>query len=463
MPYGRVPLPVKRALWFLTTLVLITPLLVSPIAEAQGNEVLLVEVDGVVTRGTALHIQDAIDEASGRGVPLVLQLDTPGGLVDATLDIFRSIEQADVPVLAFVGPRGGFAASAGTFLLLMGQPNGMAPNTQIGSAQPIQQSPSGGTESAGNKTINFLVQRIEGIAERADRNQTIAKRFITENLNLDETEALRTGMVDVVAPDVEAFLEEVDGRSAIVGDSVVVLDTENAQVVPYEKGLMVELIEIVGNPQIAFVLFLAGLYGVIFGLANPGTYVPETIGALMLVLALIGLGLFSTSIAGILLLLLAGVFFVAEVFTPTHGILTTAGVVALVLAGVFLVTEPLLPPAFFRRFFIIAIVSALVSGAGVIGAVTIALKAQQRPVASLVGSRAEVTKRVDPKGQVRVRGELWKAVTDQGPLEDGQEVVVVARDGLTLTVEPSKDQGGQPGDEAGSQEGDEPSSDPAEV
>ncbi len=427
----------KRALWLLVIPALLAPLLVSPAAQAQGDQVLLVEVEGVVTRGTALHIQDAIDEASERGVPLIIQLDTPGGLVDATLDIFRSIEQADVPVLTFVGPRGGFAASAGTFILLMGQPSGMAPNTQIGSAQPIQQSPSGGTQSAGNKTVNFLVQRIQDIAERADRNQTIAKRFITENLNLNETEAKRTGMIDVVAPDVEAFLDEVDGRSAIVGSGVVQLDTADARIVPYEKGLMIQIVEIVGNPQVAFILFLAGLYGVIFGLANPGTYVPETIGALLLVMALIGLGLFNTSIAGVLLLLLAGVFFVAEVFTPTHGILTAAGVIALVLAAIFLVTEPLLPPSFFRQFLIIGIVSALVSGAGVIGAVTIALKAQKRPVASLVGSRAEVTKRIDPEGQVHVHGERWKAVTDQGPIEPGEEVVIVARDGLTLTVEPS--------------------------
>lgn len=453
MPPGWVPSRVKRALWLFAVLALLAPMLVTPVAQAQGNQVLLVEVDGVVTRGTALHIQDAIDEASERGVPLVLQLDTPGGLVDATLDIFRSIEQAEVPVLTYVGPRGGFAASAGTFILLMGHPSGMAPNTQIGSAQPIQQSPSGGTESAGNKTVNFLVQRIQDIADRSGRNQTIAKRFITENLNLNETAALRAGMIDVVSPDVQSFLDEVDGRSAIVGSSVVRLDTADAQIVPYEKGLMVELIEIVGNPQIAFVLFLAGLYGVIFGLANPGTYVPETIGALLLVMALIGLGLFSTSIAGILLLLLAGVFFVAEVFTPTHGILTAAGVVALVLAGIFLVTEPLLPPSFFRQFFIVAIVSALVSGAGVIGAVTLALKAQQRPVATLVGSRARVTKRLDPEGQVHVHGERWKAVAEEGPIEVDEEVVVVARDGLTLTVEPSeRSEGDQAEDAAGTSE-----------
>ncbi len=397
----------------------------------------MVKIEGVVTRGTTLHVADAIEAAEDRNAPLVLLLNTPGGLVDATLRIKGDIFSADVPVLAFVGPRGAFAESAGTFLLLMGHPSGMAPSTQIGSAQPIVQGASGQAENASAKVTNFLVGQIESIAERAERNQTLARHFVTQNLNMNASVALDTGMIDHLSDDLEAFVRAVHGQQAIVGSGQVTLDTQDAEIVVYEKGLLVKLIEIIGNPQVAFILFLVGLYGVIFGLAAPGTFVPETIGAILLVLALIGLGLFDTGTAGVLLILLGAAFFVAEVFTPTHGILTTAGVVSLVLGAIFLIEEPLLPAGFLRQFYVVSLVSAVLSGGAVMGAVYFALKTRGQPVAGeLVGMEAVALSRLDPDGTVLVRGERWKAVARAGPIEEEETCIVVERDGLTLTVEP---------------------------
>ncbi len=426
----------KRVLGPLLALLVLLPAAGTLAQSGSGDEVLVMAIDGTVTRGTALHVEDAIEQAEEQDAPLVIRLDTPGGLVAATLDINKAITRADVPVLTYVGPRGAFAESAGTFLLLMGHPNGMAPSTQIGSAQPILQNPGGGIENASSKVTNFLVGQIRNIAERHDRNQTIAEQFITENRNMNETEALETGMADHVSPDLESFVRAVDGEPARVGGDLRTLDTDNARLVEVDKGLLAQLVDLVSNPQIAFILFLVGLYGVIFGLAAPGTFVPETIGALMLVLGLIGLGLFDTSTSGLLLVLLGGVFFVAEIFTPTHGILATAGVAALILGAIFLIDEPLLSRDFLETFRLVAIISAVVSGAVVMGAVWVALRTRGQPAENqLVGETGRTFEALDPEGKIRVHGELWRAISETGEtIVEGEAVVVTDRDGLTATV-----------------------------
>lgn len=425
----------KRVLAWVLVAAMVAPA-ASTLAASHQNTVVKVGVEGTVTRGTAMHVAEGLEEAEERGVPLVLQLDTPGGLVEATLDINRELARADVPVLTYVGPQGAISQSAGTFMFLMGHPNGMAPSTQIGSAQPITSGAGGGTQNASEKVENFLVGQIRGIAERTERNQSLAELYITENLNQNETEARETGMNDHVAPSLGAFLDRVDGEEAIVGDDRVTLSTEDARVVEVEQGFVADLVDLVSNPQLVFVLFLIGLYGVIFGLAAPGTLVPETIGALSLLLALIGLGLFDTGTSGILLLLLAGTFFVAEVFTPTHGVLAVAGVVSLLLGAAFLVDEPLLGEAFLDTFRTVAVVMAVVSGGLVMGAVWLAVQTRNQPSATtMLGEEGTAKSRLDPDGAVGVHGERWEATAREGPIEAGEAVRVVDRDGLHLTVE----------------------------
>lgn len=410
-----------------------------PAAEASSHEVIVVEVTGAVTQGTTLHVEAGLAEAEARGVPFLLRLDTPGGLVDATLEIDRMLAAADVPVLAFVGPQGGFAASAGTFLLLMGQPTGMAPGTTIGSAQPIQVGPDGGSEPAGDKIENFLVGRIQEIADRTGRDPDIAARFITENLNLDAEEARDAGMVDVVADDLRGFLDAVDGRDARVGSGTETLQTGGARIVVFDRPFLSQVIDVLGNPQIAFVLVLAGTYAVVFGLANPGSYVPEVLGALVLLLGFIGLGLFETNTAGVLLLLLGVLFLVIEVFTPTHGVLTGAGVVALLFAAVFLLRdEPLLSRDFLRTFYFVGVALALVSGGVTAGAIALAVRTQDKPVHdSLRDAEGTALEPVGEDGRVTVHGEVWNARSAAGPIPQGNRIRVVGHEGLTLLVEPA--------------------------
>jgi membrane-bound serine protease (ClpP class) len=416
-----------------------TLLALPPAAQAQaGPEVLVVHIEGVVTQGTAIHVQDAIDAATARGGMVLLRLETPGGLVDATLDIHKSIERAQVPVLAWVGPAGAEAASAGTLILLMGTPAGMAPDTQIGSAQPISVNPDGSTSDAGDKIQNFLVERMRIIADRAGRDADLAARFITENLNMDEDDALASGLIDAIAPNERAFLDAVHGHDAVVGVGVQTLDTANARIVVFDRSVMSRVVDILSNPQIAFILVLAGTYALIFGLANPGTYAPETIGALLLIVGFIGLGLFSTNTAGILLLGMALVFFVIEVFTPTNGILTGVGVAALILAAVFLLDEPLLGPGFLKTFYFAGVALAVVSGGAVFGAVTIAVRTRDKPVADRFrDATGTAIEPVGPEGgRVTVHGEVWMA-TSQVAIAAETPIRVLSRTGLVLHVEPT--------------------------
>lgn len=439
----------KRVLVALLVALLVAPAASTLAQSGGGNEVVAVKVEGTVTRGTAMHVQAALEEAEERNAPLLVQLDTPGGLVSATLDINKALARAEVPVLTYVGPRGAIAESAGTFMMLMGHPNGMAPNTQIGSAEPVAGGPGGGNVS--DKTVNFLVGQIRGIAERTDRNQTVAEQFITENLNLNESRAQQLGMADHVEPSRRAFLDAVHGEQAKVGEGEVTLDTEDARIVEVERGATADLIDLVSNPQIAFLLFLVGIYGVIFGLAAPGTFVPETIGALALVLALIGLGLFDTSTSGIVLILLASLFFVSEVFTPTHGVLTVAGVVAMILGALFLLDEPLLGAEFLSTFRTVAIVAAIASGGVVLFAVWIAFRTRDQPASQdMVGEEGTTASTLDPDGRVRAHGELWNATADRPPIPEGEPVRVIERDGLHLTVTRIGDPTGDAGVEGGS-------------
>lgn len=426
----------------LTVALMLCLLAVPMVAAGSGGgspTVVVTDIEGVITRGTLLHVQEAIAFAEDRGAALVLRLNTPGGLVDATLEIHQAIIASEVPVMTYVGPQGAFAASAGTLILLMGHPNGMAPTTTIGSAQPVSVDPSGGSEPAGEKVENFVVEQVRAIAERTGRNVTQAVRFVTENDNLGPEEAVENGVVDVIAPDVRAFIEDVDGRMAIVGEGAVRLDTQGARIIEYERSFLSRFIDIIGNPQIAFLLVLAGTYALVFGLANPGSYAPETIGALLLLLGFVGIGLFSASTAGVILLILALIFFVAEVFTPTHGLLSVAGVIAMIVAVLFLVDEPLLGRDFLRRFYFAGVSAAVLSGGVVFGAVWLAVRARERPIFDVLrGAQGRTIEGVTPHaGRIALHGEIWEARADPA-LPADTLVHVDRREGLVLWVHPSE-------------------------
>ncbi len=439
----------KRLRWIFLALILLSLLLASLATgggDAQGGDktvIYVLRIEGTITEGTSLELVEGLREAEEMEVEAFLvELNTPGGLVDSTRKITEAILNSEVPVITYVTPKGAIAASAGSFILISGNIAAMAPGTTTGAAMPVEIGMEG-RKAADEKTIKFYAGHVESIAASRGRNATQAKRFVTENDVLNENTALERGIIDLIAEDETELLSKVDGMTVEIGAENRTLATKNASLYIKEKSVRSYLLETLSNPQIAFILLMVGMYGLIFGFMSPGTYVPEMIGAICLILSLYGMGLFEVNMFGVLLIFIAVILFIAEALTPTFGILTTGGAVCLIIGALILPKEPFLfnPQSEWFEGFLLTIIGVVVATAVffffAIGAV---LKARKRRVQvgaeELIGkvTRAE-TKINEDKGTIKIRGEIWNARTlDEETIKEGEKVEIVDREGLTLIV-----------------------------
>lgn len=416
-----------------------------PAGAVNGNEhvIYVIRIEGTITEGTALDVVEGLQEAEEMGAEAVLiELDTPGGLVTSTLKITETILNLDVPVITYVAPKGAIAASAGSFILVSGNIAAMSPGTTTGSAMPVEIGVEG-RQAADNKTINFFAGYIGSIAASRGRNATQAKRFVTDNDALDESLALEREIIDLVAEDETELLNTVDGMTVTVANESRTLATKGASLHIKGKTVRAVLLEMLSDPQIAVILLLVGIYGLIFGFMSPGTYVPEMIGAICLVLALYGLGLFEVNVFGVLLIVIAVILFIAEALTPTFGILTAGGAVCLIIGALILPKEPFLfnPESGWFEGFLLTIIGVAVASAVffffAMGAV-LRLRKRRAQVGSeeLIGrvTRAE-TDITEDGGTVKLRGEIWNARTvEEETIKEGEKVEIIDREGLTLIV-----------------------------
>ncbi len=435
---------IRRICLLLLLLMLLSVALPKPPVNAQDSAVTVIRVlsvEGVITRGTTTYLRQGLETALRENVDvLVFVINTPGGLVDATLDIIQDILNSPIPIITYVAPRGAIAASAGSFILLSGHLAAMSPGSTTGSAMPIVVNPSDGeSRPADEKTILFLAGHMRSVARARNRPEDIASRFVTENLALTDQEALETGIVDEIADNLDRLLEQIDGREVDVLGVPVVLQTARADVSELEMTNQQQFINIISNPEVAFILFLIGFYGLFFGLNTPGTFIPEVVGAICLVLALFGLGMFAVNTTGVVLLILAIVFFIAEVLTPTFGILTLAGVISMVLGAMLLPFEPLLPAAWYIAFRRTVFGMAAVTGGFLAFVVTKLIPLRKVPAAQsqqgLMGYSGIAMEDLSPQGAVRIRGEIWRARTASGEtILQGTRVRVLEVDGMVLVV-----------------------------
>ncbi|MCW3129342.1 MAG: nodulation protein NfeD [Methanophagales archaeon] len=410
--------------------------------EAEGKDVIYVlRVEGTITEGTSLDVIEGLREAEEMNIESVLiELDTPGGLVSSTLKITEAILNSKTPVITYVTPKGAIAASAGSFVLISGNIAAMAPGTTTGAAMPVEIGIEG-RKPADEKTINFYAGYIESIAASRGRNATQAKRFVTENDVLNENTALERGIIDLIAEDETELLNKVDGMTVKIGNENRTLATKNASLYIKERTIRSSLLEALSNPQIAFILLIVGMYGLIFGFMSPGTYVPEMIGAICLILALYGMGLFDINMFGVLLIIIAVILFIAEALTPTFGILTLGGAVCLIIGAIILPKEPLLlNPEWFRSFLLTAIGIAAASAVFFFFAIGAVLKMRKRRAKvgaeELIGKITKAETDIDEEGgTIKIRGEIWNARTVEGEkIKEGEKVEIVNREGLTLMV-----------------------------
>ncbi|RCV64318.1 membrane-bound serine protease (ClpP class) [Methanophagales archaeon] len=416
-------------------------------AEEGKRVIYVLNLEGTITEGSTLNVVEGFEEAEEIGADAVLvKLDTPGGLVDSTLEITKTIMNSNVPVITYVTPKGAIAASAGSFILVSGNIAAMSPGTTTGSAMPVEIGLEG-RKPADNKTINFFAGHMESIAASRGRNATQAKRFVTANDALNETTALERGIIDLIAEDETELLSKIDGMTVKIGHENQTLATKNASLYIKEKTVRSSFLEMISNPQIALILLMVGIYGLIFGFMSPGTYVPEMIGAICLILGLYGMGLFGVNMFGVLLIIIAVILFIAEALTPTFGILTVGGAVCLIIGALILPNEPLLfnpESEWFEGFFLTVIGIAAASAAFFLFAVGAVLVARRRKAKvgaeDLIGKETKAETEINAdSGTVKTRGEIWNARTLDGEtIKEGEKVVIVDREGLTLIVNRSE-------------------------
>jgi membrane-bound serine protease (ClpP class) len=397
----------------------------------------VIRIEGAIGPPTAGYIARATQVAAARDAEcLIVELDTPGGLLDSTKDIVKTLYESPRPVVVFVTPSGATATSAGCFIALAADFAAMAPNTSIGAAHPVEIGGLGAEKADDvmtKKVENYAVSYIEAIADRRHRNADWAKSAVRDSASITAEKALELKVIDLVARDAADLLRQLDGRRA--GDRV--LHTAGAKIEAIPMIAREKVFQAIWRPEVMFVLMLVAIYGIIGELSNPGVILPGVAGGIALVLALYMSAILPVNIAGLVLLLLSVALFVADVFATTHGVLTVGGVVAFFLGSLLLFEDS--GPAF-RLPLSLIVPATVITTAFFVFVIGAGLRAQRLPVRA---GRETMLGQVVPaltaiaadRGRIFVEGEYWNARSDV-PVEQGALVEIVRIERLVVRVRP---------------------------
>ena len=395
----------------------------------------LIVIDGSINPAVDDFIRESIGRAKSNGArALIIQLDTPGGLLSSTRTIVKEILSAPVPVIVYVAPSGSGAGSAGVFITLSAHIAAMAPGTNIGAAHPVA---GGGQEVKGvmgEKIENFVASFSETIARQRGRNAEWAIQAVRKSVSITEKEALKQNVIDIVAKDVNDLLKQAEGRKVDLDGRPQSLSLKDAEVIRHEMNLKDRVINIIADPNIAYLLLMAGILGLYMEFSHPGVIFPGVAGAICLILALISLQLLAFNHAGLVLILLGIALLIGEAFVPSFGVLGIGGVISLAL-GSFLLFDTQdstigVDPSI--------IFTAVATMASFVLAISYLVYRSQKAKPTLgldgmLGEIADVRAKLNPAGKVFVRGELWNAEAD-GEIDMGEKVEIVGYQGLSLKV-----------------------------
>jgi membrane-bound serine protease (ClpP class) len=405
---------------------------------ATAQKVVTIKIDGAINPAVAEFIRNGIQHAQSVNAQcLVIHLNTPGGLLKSTRVIVSDILESKVPVVVYVSPGGAQAASAGVFVTLAGHIAAMAPGTNIGAAHPVAlegQQDSIMMEKATNDAAAF----IRSIAEKRNRNLQWAEEAVRKSLSITENDAVKKKVVDLVAKDLNQLLEKIDGTVVETTTGTVTLQTKNATVEQREMGWSERLLDIISDPNIAYILLMLGIYGLFFELYNPGTILPGVVGVISLILAFYSLHTLPVNYAGLALILFAIILFIAEIKILSHGLLTVGGVISLLLGSMMLFrSENILD--FIEISWSLILSTVALTALFFLFVIGLGLKAHTRKPTTgtegLVGEIGVALTTLAPTGQVRVHGEQWNAESTSGKIVKGERVKVVAVENLSLRVE----------------------------
>jgi membrane-bound serine protease (ClpP class) len=418
-------------------------LILHPFPSQAAGVVDVIQVNGAITPITAEQIRNQIHRSEGdKARALVLVMDTPGGLESSMRSIVKSILASDVPVIAYVSPPGSRAASAGLFIVTACHVAAMAPNTNLGAASPVSMGGPMDT-TLSKKAMSDAAALIQSLAETRGRNGEWNVKAVRQAISAGSTEAVELHVVDFIANDLRDLLQKSSGRTVKVHGKEVTLELADADLHEINSSFRHRVLSWIADPNVAYLLLTLGFYGILFELQNPGSILPGIAGAIFLILGFAALQTLPVNAAGLLLILLAFVFFLLEVKVQSHGMLAVGGVVSFVVGSLFLF-EPG-PGGVFRVSIPVLVGTTLATTLFFLFVIGKAIRAQRRRVVTgsegLVGEVGEAATAVSPHGHVRVHGEIWRAESPE-PIPAGAAVEVMRVRGLTLEVRPRNQGGG---------------------
>jgi membrane-bound serine protease (ClpP class) len=397
----------------------------------RDREVMIIDLEGPINPGTATFMTRGIEEAEEQGAVLVIiRLDTPGGLATSMRSMVKAILNSSVPVVVYVAPSGAGAASAGVMVTVAAHVAAMAPGTNIGAAHPVTAGGKDIEKTMSEKVVNDMASYGRGIAQEKGRNAEWVEKAIRESVSITAEEAVKKNVADLVAQNVDELLKLIDGRKITLRQGEVTLETSDVVKTYYKPGFRDRVLKVISDPNIAYILMMIGLAGLYFELAHPGGIFPGVIGAISLILAFYSFQTLPVNYAGLLLIALAIILFIAEVKVTSYGMLSLGGVISLTLGSIMLfedvgVSLRLMAPTI-----------VLIAGFFVVVS-TLAFRAyRSRPrggVDGLIGEVGLVKEPIDPEGLVFVHGEYWRAKS-RDKIDEGERVEVESADGLILRV-----------------------------
>ncbi|MCC7159080.1 MAG: nodulation protein NfeD [Ignavibacteria bacterium] len=409
------------------------------VVSQKAPEVYLVKIDGSINPATSDYIHKAIEEAKNKGAEcLVIELNTPGGLLKSTRYIVSDLLMSPIPVIVFVSPSGSQAASAGVFITLASNIAVMSPGTNIGASHPV--NTQGGMDSTmSEKVTNDAAAFIRSISEKRKRNVKWAEDAVRKSVSITETEALKDSVIDLIAADMNDLMHKIDGKEVETSTGKKILNTKNFNIVNFEESWFQKFLGIISDPNIAYILMMIGMWGIILEFYHPGAILPGVVGAICILLGLYGLHTLPINYAGAGLILLAIILFIAEIKITSYGLLTVAGVISMLIGSMMLIDSGS-PLESTVRISMSVIITTVIIIAGLFALLAwLVIRTYRRKamtgVSGMIGEIGEVfIDIVNGTGTVKILGEIWKAQSSEN-ISKGKKVKVLDVKDLTIIVQ----------------------------